>query len=94
MMTDPMKMIPWIVVDFIMGIIVVWTYAAMRPRFGPGPGTAIKAGLTLWAFATVLLYGFVTMGVFTTSMWMKQSALWIVTVSLGASAGAWAYKEG
>ena len=35
--TDVSNAIPFIVVDFVLGLIVVWTYAAMRPRFGPGP---------------------------------------------------------
>ena len=32
----------------LFGMIVVWLYAAMRPRFGPGPKTAILAGLAVW----------------------------------------------
>ena len=24
----------WIAIDFLFGILLVWTYAAMRPRFG------------------------------------------------------------
>ena len=31
----------WILVDFIFGLVVVSTYAAMRPRFGAGPKTAM-----------------------------------------------------
>ena len=29
------------------GIGVVWLYAAIRPRYGPGAGTAVKAGVAL-----------------------------------------------
>src|SRR3989442_5904802 len=36
--------IPWFVVlDFVLGIFLVWLYAAVRPRFGAGPATAAKA---------------------------------------------------
>lgn len=28
----------WVVTDFLLGILIVWSYAAMRPRFGPAPG--------------------------------------------------------
>ncbi len=38
----------YVVLGFLLGFVVVWTYAAIRPRFGPGPGTAIKAGLAVW----------------------------------------------
>ena len=34
-------------VDFIYGLLIVFTYAGFRPRFGPGPRTAIIAGLTI-----------------------------------------------
>ncbi|MGA2146327.1 MAG: hypothetical protein ABSH49_15335 [Bryobacteraceae bacterium] len=36
------------------GILVLWLYAAIRPRYGPGPKTAICAGLAVW-FIGVLL---------------------------------------
>jgi hypothetical protein len=34
---------------FTLGFLLAWTYAAIRPRFGAGPATAIKAGLAVWA---------------------------------------------
>ena len=37
--------------DFLYGIYLVWLYAAIRPRFGAGPGTAVKAGLVAWVVA-------------------------------------------
>ena len=36
-----------------LGIATVWLYAAIRPRFGPGPKTAICAGLVVWALSYV-----------------------------------------
>jgi len=36
-----------------LGIATVWLYAAIRPRFGPGPKTAIFAGLVVWALSYV-----------------------------------------
>jgi hypothetical protein len=47
--------IPWFVfLDFVAGVFMVWLYAAMRPRFGAGPGTAVKVGVAGW-FAGILL---------------------------------------
>ena len=41
--------IPWFVfLDFVCGVFLVWLYAAIRPRFGAGPGTAVKAGVIAW----------------------------------------------
>ena len=47
-------MITWIVLDFVLGILLVWTYAAIRPRFGAGPKTAVYAGLLFWLVGGVL----------------------------------------
>jgi hypothetical protein len=44
--------IPWFVfLDFALGVFLVWLYAAMRPRFGAGPGTAAKVGVAAWVAA-------------------------------------------
>ncbi|HEY3279861.1 MAG TPA: hypothetical protein VGJ83_05060 [Gemmatimonadales bacterium] len=52
----PGGQIAWYVfLDFVFGIFLVWVYAAVRPRFGAGPGTAVKAGLIGW-MATGLLH--------------------------------------
>ncbi len=41
----------FVVFGFLIGIATVWLYAAIRPRFGPGPKTAIIAGVIVWALA-------------------------------------------
>ena len=92
-MTDFSKAIPWIAIDFILGILVVWTYASIRPRFGPGPKTALLAGLVPYLAVTVVLYGFTVMGVFTMAMYLKSSVFAAISLSLGSLAGGWAYKE-
>lgn len=40
------------------GIALIWLYAAIRPRYGPGPRTAVCAALFAWAFWSLfpLLY--------------------------------------
>lgn len=35
-------------ITFVLGIVLVLGYAAIRPRFGPGPKTAIIAALLAW----------------------------------------------
>ena len=83
----------WVVVDFVYGTLIVWTYAAIRPRFGPGPGTAIKAGLVLWAAVAAVLFGFQSMGIFTQDSFLKSAVLSLATTILASLAGAWTYKE-
>src|SRR5712692_7017249 len=43
--------IAFILLGFARGIAAVWTYAAIRPRFGAGPRTAVYAALLTWVTA-------------------------------------------
>jgi hypothetical protein len=85
--------VPWIVVDFVIGLAVVWNYAAIRPRFGPGPRTALLAALAPWLVATAVVFGFMTMGLMPVGAFIRGTLASIVTAGLGSVAGAWAYHE-
>jgi hypothetical protein len=39
---------------FLIGIISVWLYAAMRPRYGAGPKTALYVGSFVWGLGYLL----------------------------------------
>src|SRR2546423_14006753 len=39
---------------FLVGIAAVWIYAAIRPRYGAGAGTAARAGIAAWGLADFL----------------------------------------
>src|SRR5215467_13275796 len=91
--TSPAVAATWIVVDFLFGIILVWAYAAIRPRFGAGAGTALIAGLIVYVSTTLVVFGFTMMGLLTMTLFVKGSIAALVSV-LGASvAGAAIYKE-
>ena len=83
----------WITIDFLMGILVVWTYAAMRPRFGPGPKTAVMAGLVPYLAIALFMFGLTHGGLMTMSIWMKMTAISLVSTSVASILGAWAYHE-
>lgn len=86
-------MLPWIIIDFLLGVLVIWTYAAIRPRFGPGVRTAVSAGLIPFIAITLVLAGFTSMGVFPTMVFLKGTAFSLVNILVGTIAGAWAYSE-
>lgn len=83
-----------VVMVFILGIVMILGYAAIRPRFGPGPKTAIIAGLFAWFgvyfFNNVLgaAFGFVP-----TDILPLVLGWGLVEYLLGALVGAWLYKE-
>ena len=84
----------FILFGFLEGIIIVWLYAAVRPRLGPGPATASKVGVIVWFFAT--LYGgvgMVIMELFPASMMMTSIAWGLVELIIAANAGAYFYRE-
>ena len=83
----------WMVVDFIFGLLLVFTYAAVRPRLGAGPKTAILAGLTLWFAVAVILFGFTQMGLFPMALFVKGSICALVNNLAASVAGAAVYKE-
>jgi hypothetical protein len=87
------SLVTWTIVDFVLGLLIVFTYAAMRPRLGPGPTTALTAALVLFVGITAVIVGFMQMGIFTTDVVIKASVFSLITMSLAALAGAWAYKE-
>jgi hypothetical protein len=35
--------------NFFAGILMVWLYARLRPRYGGGPKTALRSALMVWA---------------------------------------------
>jgi len=83
----------WIAVDFVFGILLVLTYAAIRPRFGAGVKTAIYAGLLVYIAPTLVLFGFTMMGLLTMTLFVKGSATSIVSILAASVAGASIYKE-
>src|SRR5262245_37074137 len=90
---SPRVAISWIVSDFIYVFVIVWTYAAIRPRFGPGPGTAVKAGLVPYLAVASVMFGLHAMGLLTPDMFMKGSAFALVSTLLASLTGGYFYKE-
>jgi hypothetical protein len=84
----------FVAMGFALGITTIWLYAAIRPRYTPGPKTALCAGAAVWFFA--YLYGSVgmtVMGVFPGRM-MAIGIVWgLGEILLAAVAGAYFYKE-
>jgi hypothetical protein len=85
--------VTWIAVDFLVGLLLVWSYAAMRPRFGPGPKTAILGAVPLVGGVTLVLFGFTMMGYFTSAVFVKGTIASVINAAIGAVVGAWMYSE-
>jgi hypothetical protein len=83
----------WVVVDFILGILTVWVYAAIRPRFGPGPRTALSAAFVVWLAAHVAYASYAFMGYYSWSIIVASSVGGLVAALAGGYVGARLYQE-
>ena len=81
------------VADFIWGLLLVFTYAAIRPRFGPGPRTAVISGLMLWLVVAITAVILLAMGLHTPQSYFKSSALYLASALVSSLVGAALYKE-
>jgi hypothetical protein len=79
---------------FLLGIAAVWLYAAIRPRYGMGPSTAVRAGLAAWAIAVFLPnLGNYPLGLFPARLLVIATVVALVELVAATLAGAWFYKE-
>ncbi len=92
MMTSS-AMITNIVMDFVLGIALVWTYAAIRPRFGPGPKTAVYVAILFWVLAGIFLSGYMHMGMMSSGLWWSFAFVGLVNFLVSSWVGAKVYSE-
>jgi hypothetical protein len=90
----PSMMAYYVGLSFVMGITLVYVYALIRPRFGPGPKTAVYAGLVVWFVAGILNFlGWAPIGILPLGVYSSWMVLWLIELPLAALAGARFYKE-
>ena len=84
----------FVAMGFLLGLLTVWLYAAMRPRFGPGPKTAVIAGLVVWVLGVVLAsIGYGMLGLFPVRLLVIVAVWDLFEMPIASVAGAWLYKE-
>jgi hypothetical protein len=87
------NMVSYIVMDLLLGILLVWTYAAMRPRFGPGMRTATYVAVLFWILAGIFLSGYLHMGIMSAGLWWSFAIVGLVNTLVSAWVGAKLYSE-
>jgi hypothetical protein len=93
---SPVPIMSLILMTFVLGIVSVWLYAAIRPRYGAGAGTAIVAGLAVWVSAHAWAAVYLGMGfanLIPPKLAYLPAAWGLIEAPLGTLAGAWLYKE-
>lgn len=82
-----------ITLDFVAGVFLIWLYAAIRPRFGAGLSTALKAGLAAWFLVSVLCAALTTQGVMPLGVMMITILVLFVEYILASVIGSKVYTE-
>ena len=84
----------FVVMCFLLGILMVWTYAAVRPRLGAGPKTAVIVALLAWFMTLVWSGGAqVAMGIMPMGLTLFGLAWGLVEFVIASIAGARLYRE-
>lgn len=84
----------FIVSSFVVGIGVVWLYAAARPRLGAGPKSASVCGVAFWLFANAIPdANSVAANVVPGRVTAIVSLTLLAGFVLASLCGAWVYKE-
>ena len=78
---------------FVIGFLLVWLYAAIRPRFGPGPKTAILAALAVWICAVVFHLDVLLMGLVSTTTYTLAAIAGLVQSLAASWIGGMLYTE-
>jgi hypothetical protein len=79
--------------DLAIGILLVWLYAAIRPRFGPGMGTAAKAALAIWVCGLVFFQDWLHLGLMTAGSYVMASVTTLIALLIAAWVGGKLYTE-
>lgn len=83
-----------VVFTVLWGISAIWLYAAIRPRYGPGPRTAVIVGFAIWFLSILTSVSHLGMfGLVSTRFVVIDVPTELVCILAATLAGAWQYKE-
>jgi hypothetical protein len=90
---DAASMTGRVLTQFVVGILLVWLYAAMRPRFGAGPKTAMLAAFVIWLCGFLFYLDWLYLGMMSVGLYAIVSVAMMVTLAIAAWVGGMLYKE-
>lgn len=91
--TSPGLLAFFILTNLVLGIWTMWLYAAIRPRYGPGPKTAAVAAFAVWFLGSWADAVWASLGVVPLETLVAPLAAALPTIIVAAMVGARLYKE-
>ena len=78
---------------FVICILIMWVYAAIRPRFSSRGKTAVVASLIFWLFAFLFTANHVNLGIFPPISFISM-AFNLIELPAAVIVGSAVYREG
>ncbi len=92
-MDSKRAMVGGVVQDILVGISVVWCYAAIRPRYGAGAKTGMCAGSFVWFIYWLSASAFYLFRLASAEFLCVAGVVYLVEVLIGAYFGCKMYSE-
>ena len=84
----------FLLLGLAVGVFALWLYAAIRPRYGPGPKTAVRAALAVWVIGGLIPWAFwFRLLLLPTRLLVGILAGSLVAAVVATLVGAWLYQE-
>ena len=80
-------------VNLLEGISIIWLYAAIRPRYGPGAKTAVIAAFAWWSIVSLGDATWCSFGFFPPRTVIPLMIATLPALNIATLAGAWLYRE-
>jgi hypothetical protein len=87
------QMAGYVIMDFVVGLLLAYTYAAMRPRFGAGAKTAVITAFVFWIFGSIVAVNYMAMGIMSSGLWLTYGIIWFICLLIAAMVGGKLYSE-
>lgn len=81
-----------VAVNVLLGFLIVFVYAGIRPRFGPGPGTALIAAFVVFSSSALVMATMAGL-FFSRDLYIRSEAVTLVAMLAAGLAGGWVYGE-
>jgi len=79
---------------FAAGIMTLWLYTAIRPRYGAGPKTAMCAGAAVWMLGYAMANAMMAfLHIYPLALLLTITVVGLLEMLVAAAAGAYFYKE-
>jgi hypothetical protein len=83
-----------VLVSLLVGYTLMFFYVGVRPRFGPGPRTAVLVAVALWLGGYVVaLLGYFLAGIYPNHLLVQWGAVGLFEMVVATLLGGWVYRE-